>query len=132
MADDQLPARIFHLTTTNAWGNSKASGIYKPPMLAETGYLHASFDHQFMNIANTVFRGHKDILLLEIDAGKLTSEVKNEDLRRGGAPYPHIYGPINCDAVIAVHPIKPRADGTFAWPEALGPEVVRTPRKQRI
>ena len=113
----EASATIFHITTKKDWEKARPAGALIPASLAATGYLHASLKHQVLPVANSVFRGKKGLLLLEIDATKLKSEVKMEDLRRSGAPYPHIYGGIICSAVVAVHPFEPKADGTFEWPK---------------
>ncbi len=119
MTDKNVTEKIYHLATAADWKRGLKFGNYRTAALKSTGYLHASLAHQVMAVANSVFRGKKGLLLLEIDPRKLKARVKNEDLRRSGAPYPHIYGPINCDAVVATYPFEPKADGTFTLPEAL-------------
>jgi uncharacterized protein (DUF952 family) len=110
------PERIFHVAPKADWQKARQSGTYRPASLAQDGFLHASLAHQVLAVANSVFRGKKGLLLLEIDPSKLRAEVRHEDLRRSGAPYPHIYGPINCNAVVATYPFEPDAKGTFSWP----------------
>lgn len=117
---------IFHIATRADWDKARAAGAYRPASLRDVGYLHASLPHQLMAVANSVFRGKKGLVLLEIDETKLTVEVKIEDLRRSGSPYPHIYGGIVCKAVVATHEFTPNPDGTFAWPAALGQPPIRT------
>ncbi len=67
--------------------------------------------------ANALVHGRTDLVLLEIDAGRLTSPVRWEP----GDPadpksmtFPHVYGPIELEAVVAVHDYLPQPDGTFA------------------
>jgi uncharacterized protein (DUF952 family) len=43
-------------------------------------------------------------VLLVIDAGKLTAPLRYEAVPGEPAPYPHIYGPLNPDAVVEVRP----------------------------
>ncbi len=117
--DAAKASRIFHIAPKNEWRRSRQSGIYRPSSLASQGFLHCSFPHQVLAVANSVFRGKKNLILLELDPGKLTSELRNEDLRRSGSPYPHLYGPLNCDAVVATYDFEPKADGTFVLPRPL-------------
>ena len=44
---------------------------------------------------------------------KLTSPIREENTEGGDELYPHIYGPLNVDAVVSVQPLAPRADGTL-------------------
>jgi uncharacterized protein (DUF952 family) len=53
--------------------------------------------------AQRFFQGQKDLVLLEIDPRKLTSRLVYEDSAIHGK-FPHIYGPLNVDAVIKVEP----------------------------
>lgn len=114
---------IFHITTRKDWEKAQAAGALRPALLHDIGYLHGSLRHQVMPVVNSVFRKRNGLLLLEIDVAKLTAKVKNEDLRKSGSPYPHIYGGINCKAVLNVYPLEPKADGTFDWPKGLSAEA---------
>lgn len=111
------PDALFYILSRNDWDKARKTGVHNPETLRSVGYLHASLAHQVLPVANSVFRGRGGLVLLELDPSKLKSEVKNEDLRRSGSPYPHIYGPINADAVVAVHRFEPGRNGTFVWPK---------------
>ena len=55
--------------------------------------------------------------MLCIDSDRVTAPVKYEDLNGEGMLFPHIYGPINTDAVTNVVVALPsNADGTFRIP----------------
>jgi len=49
---------------------------------------------------------------LELDADRLVSPIKHE-AARSGTVYPHIYGPINTDAVVGVLGLITDEDGRF-------------------
>jgi uncharacterized protein (DUF952 family) len=51
------------------------------------------------------YQGRKDLLKLIINTQKLTSELKYELAPSVNENFPHIYGPINLDAVIGVQEI---------------------------
>jgi uncharacterized protein (DUF952 family) len=53
------------------------------------------------------------MLALEVDSQRLTSPVKRE-ASRSGEIYPHIYGPLNTDAVINVWSLPLDGDGNFS------------------
>jgi uncharacterized protein (DUF952 family) len=62
-------------------------------------------------VANNIFRGQRDLLLLEIDPGRLQAEIRWDAVEH--TFFPHIYGPLNIDAVTAARPFIPDADGLF-------------------
>ena len=66
-----------------------------------------------LGVANRLFTGLADVLVLEVDTGRLTSPVKHEP-SRSGEVYPHIYGPINLDAVLGVRPLIADGQGRFS------------------
>ena len=54
--------------------------------------------------------------MLYIDQDRVTSPIRYDDPDK---VFPHIYGPLNRDAIIAVMDIDREADGTFLKPEPL-------------
>ena len=60
------------------------------------------------------------LMLLLVDTTKLTSPRKIEQSLSGsGVAYPHIYGPINLDAVSEIIPIAQDNDGNYIEPPQL-------------
>ena len=55
-------------------------------------------------------------MLLVIDPAQLTAELVYEDCYEAGETFPHLYGPLNLDAVVRVVPFPPLPDGTFTLP----------------
>lgn len=55
-----------------------------------------------------------EFLLLAIDESQVSAEIKYEN------GFPHIYGSLNRDAIVAVHSMPRHADGHFALPTHLG------------
>ena len=110
------PTRIFHIAAGASAESAEASGSYEDESLANEGFIHASFAEQVNGVANALFRGRDDLVLLEVDTGKLTSPLMVERGSGGGdARFPHVYGPVNWDAVVAVHALDPGPDGSFDW-----------------
>ena len=52
----------------------------------------------------------RSYLVLVIDTNKVNAKIKYEDPQR---IYPHIYGPLNRDAIVSTSPVSRAADGTF-------------------
>jgi uncharacterized protein (DUF952 family) len=105
--------RVYHLVLRSVWERSP-DGPYAAASLAAEGFIHCSNADQVCRSANRFFAGATDVLALEIDVGRLTSPLRDEP---GGDRewFPHIYGPINRAAVVAVHALGRGPDGRWAW-----------------
>jgi uncharacterized protein (DUF952 family) len=111
---------IYHIAIRADWERALEGGEYTrssvDKTLAEEGFIHASQASQVARTANKFYRGQRaDLVLLVIDVGLLRAEVRYEDVPGAELPFPHIYGPLNVDAVAQVRPFAPRQDGTFAF-----------------
>lgn len=109
---------IYHLTTPDAWEAARAAGAYTAPSLASEGFIHASTPAQVEGSANRFFEGQPTLLALELDPGRLRSELRWDLSSHSADPFPHVYGPIDLDAVVAVVAWDRGDDGRFRWPPA--------------
>lgn len=103
--------RIYHITTRTAWDQALAQGAYTADTLATEGFIHCSTGQQVEGTLNRYFRGRTDLRLLEIDPLKIVAPLRYESAH--GEFYPHIYGPIPVDAVVATQELTPTNDGSF-------------------
>ncbi|MGZ4467902.1 MAG: DUF952 domain-containing protein [Nocardioidaceae bacterium] len=98
--------RIFHLTTPAEWEAAQEKGVYtlstRGVTLAEEGYIHCSEQEQIEGVRKRSYADVPDVLILVIDTDKLASPWRTEQLSGADQPYPHIYGPLNLDAVVDV------------------------------
>ncbi|MEJ3747775.1 DUF952 domain-containing protein [Actinomycetes bacterium KLBMP 9797] len=98
---------IFHIAELADWQAAQAAGDYRVSTrgrtLAEEGFIHASRRDQVRATAEAFYAGAGPLVLLTIDPARLTSPVRDEEVAPG-AVFPHIYGPVNLDAVVAVEP----------------------------
>jgi len=62
--------------------------------LDDVGFSHCSFSEQVQRIAELLYAGQRDVVLLVIDRSRLTHEVRVENLDGGEHLFPHIYGPL--------------------------------------
>ena len=100
---------IYHLVPSDYWRRLDPSAPYLPREFEHDGFIHCTRGLSLMfQVANTFYRRVQgDFLLLTLDAERLSAEVRYE----GG--FPHIYGPLNWDAIVAVRPLVRRSDGSF-------------------
>lgn len=113
---------IVAIAEQAAWDAAKEQGKYTQSTidstLADVGFIHCSTPNQTMDIANRRFNGYGHILLLMIDVQKVKPPVVFEQAPSGrGGLYPHIYGPLNVDAVSEVIPLVTDSTGKFVTPE---------------
>ncbi|MCX6316944.1 MAG: DUF952 domain-containing protein [Bacteroidetes bacterium] len=93
---------IYHVTTATDWNAAKAQGFYEHPSLKEEGFIHCSQDHQVAGVLERYFGGQTGLVKLVIDTDKLTSKFVFDWSPTTKDTFPHIYGPINIDAVTEV------------------------------
>lgn len=120
---------IYHITTQRAWEAAKQAGEYTSPSLENEGFIHLSKAEQVIAVANAVYRGKTNLLLLCVEEEKLQAELKWEapSQPEHGDPvpvaeddlFPHLYGALNLDAVARTVDFPAKADGTFDLPESI-------------
>jgi uncharacterized protein (DUF952 family)/RimJ/RimL family protein N-acetyltransferase len=102
---------IVHLCTSQAWQAAQTVGAYRAESLASEGFIHCSRPGQMLAVANAFYRGQPDLVLLWIDPLLIEAEVRWEQV--GEQVFPHLYGPLNLDAVAAVRPFEVEEDKVF-------------------
>lgn len=108
---------IYHIATAADWAQALRDGQYttstRDRTLAEEGFIHASTAEQVAPVANAFYQGVPDLVVLVIDPGLVGPEIRHESV--AGSSYPHIYGPLNADAVVGTRPLEPGPDGVFTF-----------------
>jgi glutathione S-transferase len=119
VARGPAPRDIFHITTEADWAQAQAEGAYalstRGLTLAQVGFVHCAFEGQVSFVANAFFRGVGNLVVLRIAIDRLKVEVRYEDLQGGHELFPHVYGPLNLDAVVATLPLPAGTEGTFTF-----------------
>ena len=110
---------IYHITSKTDWHAALTTNSYAADSLASEGFIHCSTAQQVVHTASRLFKGRGDLVLLCIDTAKVNAGIRHENLAGGADLFPHIYGPLEIAAVVAVHDFQPRADGSFEAPAAL-------------
>jgi len=108
---------ILHLTSRQAWDAARAEGDYRAPSLDEVGFIHCSTLEQLLPVANAFYRDMPEPVVLWIEADLLAAPLRWEaaDLSdpHAGEQFPHVYGPINLDAVSQVTELARDEDGVY-------------------
>ena len=107
-------SRIFHITSKREAIEAARSGEYEPAAFALEGFIHCSYAHQVIATANRIFRGRRDLVVLEIDPAALDCRVVDENLEGGRELFPHIYGRLRMAAVVQVRELHCDSAGVFS------------------
>jgi len=111
--------KLLHILSKEEAESAKRTGVYTPASLVTEGFIHCSYEHQVCRVANFLYKGQTGLVLLELDPTKLEAILVDEDLYGSGETFPHLYGALIWDAVVAKHNFPHLADGTFVLPFSL-------------
>jgi uncharacterized protein (DUF952 family) len=100
---------LIHATTREIWEAQAASGAYLPPGFDREGFIHCCHPPQLETVFGKHFGNVEVVMLLVIDAARVTPEIKYERAPSAEDDYPHIYGALDVSAVIDT--IDIRRDG---------------------
>ena len=99
-------AIIYHVTSRDEWNKATENGTYIAPSLELENFIHCSKAEQVEGVFQRYFKGKKDLVRLTIDTDRLTASWQYDLAPSINEEFPHVYGPINTDAVIDVESIS--------------------------
>ncbi|MFJ5775814.1 DUF952 domain-containing protein [Streptomyces sp. NPDC093094] len=102
---------VLHITERSLWDAARERGAYtmstRGRTLEEEGFVHCSTREQLPKVAAFLYGsydGPGELVVLVIDPARLDVPLKYEAPEPGAEEFPHVYGPIPVDAVVAVEP----------------------------
>jgi uncharacterized protein (DUF952 family) len=93
---------IYHLTTLQEWEEAQDRGSYEPPSYQREGFIHCATGEQLEGVMKKHFKQHENLVKLTIDPTRLTSSLRYDKVEDEQQEYPHIYGPLNIQAVTEI------------------------------
>ena len=97
---EQAKVLIYHIVLPDVW-TAFDTDLYRAPSLETEGFIHCSFADQLDAVIKRYYAGAKSVVVLEIESDRLMSRMIKEPSTNSEI-YPHIYGPINRDAIVGV------------------------------
>jgi uncharacterized protein (DUF952 family) len=91
--------KILHITHRDTWVKAEREGLYSADTLEDIGFIHCCLPEQVEAVLTCWFKDSLDLVMLEIDTDRLRSRLVYENLEGGTDKFPHVYGPINLDAI---------------------------------
>jgi uncharacterized protein (DUF952 family) len=101
--------QLFHITEATSWQAAQVSGQYLAASLKIEGFIHLSDREQVKWVGTRFYGDRSGLVLLQIDSDRLTSELRYDEVA-GDGTFPHLYGPLNLDAIVKVWPFTPGED----------------------
>ena len=104
---------IYHLAEESHWEQARRDGAYtrstRGRSLVEEGFIHASSAEQWPVVRRLFFGDVTEpLVLLHVDESRLGSPVVQEvGNPQTGETFPHVYGPIEIDAVVDTTLLRP-------------------------
>ncbi|MCC6793396.1 MAG: DUF952 domain-containing protein [Thermomicrobiales bacterium] len=102
----------FHLTPVDIWRAQQDRPSYEPEAFAREGFIHCTDgESRVIEVGNRYYTGDpREFCLLTLDRAKISAPTIYEDPEQ---VYPHIYGPLNTDAVVEVRCVLRIEGGKF-------------------
>ena len=108
---------IYKICDATAWREAeRARRFCGAGVDLRDGFIHFSTAAQVAETAAKHFAGAADLVLVAVDAGALGEALRWEP-SRGGALFPHFYGPLPLAAVLWATPLPLAPDGRHIFPE---------------
>lgn len=111
------PATAYKVLTADQMRALEADAFEGAPIDLADGYIHLSTAAQLTETVDKHFVGQSDLWVAAIDLEALGSNVRWEESRNGQL-FPHIYGSMPLEVVIAYGPLERMDDGQVALPVA--------------
>lgn len=110
------PAVVFKICPTALWEAAKSEGAFAgAPVDLEDGFIHFSTADQVRETARRHFAGQDGLKLLTVETAPL-GDLLRWEASRGGALFPHLYGPLPLGAVVEVQDLPLGPDGAHIFP----------------
>lgn len=109
------PSTTYHLAPRDYWDASDPMADYTPEPFEQEGFIHTTHDGvELVAVANRYYHDDpRPYVVVAIDVSRVRAPIRIVD---PGGRYPHIHGPLNRDAIIAVTDAPRDPGGTFHSP----------------
>ena len=100
------PTTAYKVLTQAEMDALEADGSFAgAPVDLADGYIHLSTAEQLTQTVDKHFAGQDDLHIVAVDLDALADAVRWEE-SRGGQSFPHLYGKLALDAVVAYSPLE--------------------------
>lgn len=112
-----LPTTAYKILTAEEMAVLEEGSFPGAPVDLQDGYIHLSTAAQLTETADKHFAGRDDLHVAAVDLGSFGDSLRWEE-SRGGQLFPHLYGPLLLETVIAYGPLRRDEAGAVKLPVA--------------
>lgn len=113
-----MPQTAYKVLTADQMATLEQDGTFVgAPVDVADGYIHLSTAAQLTETVDRHFAGQADLHIAAVDLGSFGGSLKWEE-SRSGQLFPHLYGPLLLETVIAYGPLDRDDDGKVKLPVA--------------
>ncbi|CAN5774303.1 hypothetical protein BH23CHL5_BH23CHL5_06190 [soil metagenome] len=104
--------RTYHLTTLDEWTYQHRQPMYRAATLDGEGFIHCTdLIDELIAVGNRYYRDDlRTYVALQIDCDRVSAPIVYDDPT---SIFPHVYGPMDIEAVIRVFRVERDSAGTF-------------------
>jgi uncharacterized protein (DUF952 family) len=111
-----MTVMIYHMCPAETWDAAVRDGCYIGTADdRRDGFLHFSTAEQIAESARRHRAGQAGLVLVAVEAARLGERLRWEK-SRGGALFPHLYGPLSPADAASVRPLPLGPDGNHVFP----------------
>ena len=109
---------IYHIVPKRFYERQVQHAVYLPKPFLQEGFIHCTKRADEMGrVANRYYKHERGPhIYLYIETKKVKAKIQYDDAAK---QYPHIYGGLNHDAIVAIQPARRDAEGNFLAPEKI-------------
>ena len=112
------PQTAYKVLTAGQMAALERDGTFAgAPVDLADGYIHLSTAEQLTETVDRHFAGQADLHVAAVDLGSFGASLRWEE-SRGGQSFPHLYGPLLLETVVAYGPLRRDEDGRVRLPVA--------------
>jgi uncharacterized protein (DUF952 family) len=112
----ERPLTAYKVLTAEQMAMLERDGRFQgAPVDLADGYVHLSTADQLTETVDKHFAGQSDLHVAAVDLGSFGESLKWEE-SRGGQLFPHLYGPLLLETVVAYGPLERNEDGRVRLP----------------
>ncbi|MDB5244111.1 MAG: hypothetical protein JWP57_4740 [Spirosoma sp.] len=107
---------LFFIVKKTDWLTYANSLAFSPPSLKKDGFLSLVTPEQVVPMAQKLFQGQDDLLLLKLHISAVDPHLKWETVPGSEHSFPHYYGDLPRQFVRKIYPFQPQQDGKYVFP----------------
>lgn len=111
---------VYKILTLEGWDIFRMRGEYLGSLDDKRdGFIHLSTKAQIQGTLDKHYKAVSKVIIAEFEAAKMGAALKYE-ISRGGAAFPHLYGPLKLAHMTQFWPLSAGPQGGYAVADILG------------